>query len=404
MSRLMTARGGFFVFVGAFAFLATRCPGLFWHPQLWAEDGLIFFSQSHDPWALVRAYGGYQHLVPRAIAALTIPIRWEWMPLVYHTIALALTSLVSVRLFLARIPAPAAIAGAIAMVAVPTAGEQFGNLANLHMVFTAVLLVNVLEPAPGDRRESVRRAIEILACGLSGPEVVLLAPLALLRVWNWRRLPLARPVLAAWLGAAAVQFVALLIDPKTMIATPAGAVPSPGFLARFAQVLFTLWAGHEHDRHVAAVVGGLVAAMLLALLWRNRTERLPALACLASGLWLLIAGRLESMAWPNPFGWDSRLAYAPCVCFFWAFGWLASSNDGLLRLPAMLFMAAIVVSGMTRWISTLYPWPDGQWTRQVAEYRAGRRIIFFYPGPGMDRLTHLYAQYAPGCGPPGGGK
>ena len=58
--------------------LALRRPHELIAAQFWAEDGAIFFSQrlALGPWhSIFVPYNGYQHLIPRLIAAAAAPLR-----------------------------------------------------------------------------------------------------------------------------------------------------------------------------------------------------------------------------------------------------------------------------------------------------------------------------------------
>jgi hypothetical protein len=66
------------------------------NPQLWAEDGLVFFAQQlmlGFPKALFQPYAGYLHAIPRLIALLASPLPIAWIPFVYNFLALLISSL-----------------------------------------------------------------------------------------------------------------------------------------------------------------------------------------------------------------------------------------------------------------------------------------------------------------------
>jgi hypothetical protein len=71
---------------GAFLLvLFARRPETFLNPQLWAEDGFIFFVQADEfgARALTFSWAGYHHFLLRLIAAVSSPLNAQLVPAAY---------------------------------------------------------------------------------------------------------------------------------------------------------------------------------------------------------------------------------------------------------------------------------------------------------------------------------
>ncbi len=391
-------------------FLLTRRLDQILTPQLKEEDGLLFFAQANnDGWrAVLGPYMGYLHLAPRLVAALLVPLPLEYVPLAYNFAGMLVVALVAFRLLTARIPPLAGLAGALAIVVVPSSGAVYGNINCLHFALASLLVVNLLEPAPTDLRPAIRRTIEMLLAALSGPEGLILAPFSLIRAWQWRRQRGGWLVLAGWWAGAGVQFLLLHDNPR--VAGPLrNAAPSVALLARYVKMLFGQWLGAPDDGRVALIVLLVVVLVFALLLWRH-PYRYEVLAMLAAALVLLCAGRLAGSQWPQPFALGARLVFLPYVLLVWTLGWLAAGVTGWRRLaPALLFLG-VAASSLPAWAAK--PIPDCRWPRQIAALRAGdalvladprsvlgdrcfipvaNSIVLFAPGLGSDGSIHAFA-------------
>src|ERR1700685_203193 len=68
-----------------FAILFLRDPKCITHPELWAEDGAMFFRQQllSGARAILLTSGGYLQLAPRILALVTAAFPVAWAPLLY---------------------------------------------------------------------------------------------------------------------------------------------------------------------------------------------------------------------------------------------------------------------------------------------------------------------------------
>lgn len=348
------------VWLVAFLALCTRRLDQILIPQFYAEDGTEFFAGAVRGWAWFEPVGSYLNLGPRVVASLLAWVPWEWMPLAYALAAAAVTAWVCVRVWGSTLPVAVRWVGAVAVVAVPTAGEPFLNLCCLHFILAVPLVVALLEGRG--------RWWEVALCALSGPEVLVLLPLSIWSAWRFRNWKMVGTLWAC----AAIQVVYILTAQR---ASMAGVVP-PFLLVRlYARVAFLNWAQITAAQGWALSTG--VAGIVLAAAWRNKYWA-PSVIVFGVGILYLMAGRSVTTGWANPYGNGARYAYLPFWCFLVGLGYLATQG---WRRWAMGGLVGLVLAGaVVRWAGDI---PRNQkWRQQVAQYRAGARETFTIPWGG----------------------
>ena len=80
------------IFLLACALVVSRRPDLVFHPQLYAEDGHVWFADAYNlGWwpALFRTWGGYFQTLPRLGASLALLVPLFRVPLLLNLIAIA---------------------------------------------------------------------------------------------------------------------------------------------------------------------------------------------------------------------------------------------------------------------------------------------------------------------------
>jgi len=73
------------VFLVAIIFYIRGCSRIIL-PQLWAEDGVVFFQDAYNLafWtSITKSYRGYYHLLPRIVAEVATLFRLEFIPAIY---------------------------------------------------------------------------------------------------------------------------------------------------------------------------------------------------------------------------------------------------------------------------------------------------------------------------------
>lgn len=114
-----------------------------------------------------------------------------------------------------------------------------------------------------------------------------------------------------------------------------------------------------------------VAALVVLITAKGQLHRWQAFALLAVAALFLSAGYADSLDWPGPYAWDSRLVLFPYILVFWALGWLASGTLAWRRIIALALMGMVVVSAATHWYGDIPQ--DYHWRRQIRELHAGQR-------------------------------
>ena len=378
----------------AFIALLSRSPEHLLRPQFFAEDGWLFFSDaaSHGFSPVFASYQGYLLLVPRLVAAAAAPLPWEWQPLLYAWAAAACTIYVVWRVFSARLPFIVAAISSGALLVVPHNGEVWTNLCCLHFILTGLLAINLIEPAPIDRREAVRRGIEVALACLTGPEIMILAPALIWRAWRARRDPfgsammlIALPAVALQLGAMAFGHRQATFDIVALVTTAVPAVIgySQFLFAGAGRGTFVNLRSTYMSLQLVVGVGALVLALATALDSGNRRRLVAALIAVHAAAFLIAAHVATNGAhhiFPAPLGYGARYAYFPQVLAVWAIAWLFQGawEQGRRRLAfacmALVPLLLVPISVARHWRGVTLE--DLHWRAQVKEAKAGLRTDF----------------------------
>jgi hypothetical protein len=165
-----------------------RRPSIFVAPQLYVEDGVIFFAQQWaNGWkSLLIPYSGYLHLAPRLVAGAASWFPLAWAPRLYGLAGLAFVVAAVLKASSPRVRFPFAYACALAVVLVPNMDEITAFTVNIHWWGAAILLLVGLSAPARSTGELVRDLAVVLIVGFSGPWGLLLTPLLAYRAWTAR--------------------------------------------------------------------------------------------------------------------------------------------------------------------------------------------------------------------------
>lgn len=189
---VLSWRGHAFATVLAVALIVSRRPEDLLNPQLWSEDGTVFYPDAHNLGliaSLFKPHVGYLVVWPRLVAAAGLLLPLRWAPLLY-TLAAIVIPLASVNLLLSRrlaavIPHLAVRAlFAFLILAVPASVSVHANLPNAqtHLSVLAFLVI-ASTPARNWGWRTFDAAVLVLAA-LTGPQSLLLLPTAGLLLWR----------------------------------------------------------------------------------------------------------------------------------------------------------------------------------------------------------------------------
>jgi hypothetical protein len=169
------------------AILYWRRPDAFYNPQLWAEDGNIFFTDAFFTGArsFSMPFGGYYHTLARAAALIGSWIPVRYVPHWYVFASWLLLVLVVGYIFSARFPfgrGQKFLLG-LALVGTTANGEVFFNLANWAAISGLIWLLLAMSNEPWSRRQSTFDGVLLVMAGLSSPFVVCFWLAFLMRWW-----------------------------------------------------------------------------------------------------------------------------------------------------------------------------------------------------------------------------
>lgn len=339
-------------------------------PALWAEDGTIFLKEAHDLGlaALVKPYGGYQLLLPRAVAALVVNFGFRALPLLFAIASAGAVFYVAYRI----VRSPLDLLGKPLLAAVPVflphGGEVVLTLTNAQWVLAPLLVVLAVE-RPAHPRQSLSDAGALLLLGLTGPFSTLLAPL----FWGRARRALTEPGERWVVGALGVTAA---IQGWTFLHTTRPAVPPPApwtvWLpdSLLAGISGLLTGSRSPVAVPLAMTLGLIAAGVLALCVataRGDARRLASASLLAAAIlglasvWVI---RFAPLAF-QPFG-AGRYTWVPYTCLTWCAVCGAVGTTSRARWAAAALVLAIATSGLSNF--RMDPRPALDWADAVRSY------------------------------------
>ena len=203
-----------------------RRPSSLFQPQLWAEDGEVFYEQEllHGlARSIFEPYAGYLNVVPRLTSAIAAHVPAIAVPFVFALISLCI-AIWACSLFSSQAYRPIVASDALrfflccAIATIPSAHELVGILTNVHWYLALLIFFILIRPAGLEsvplRAYAPGVAITLLAV-LSAPETILFVPLA---AWKWWR---GKSLLERLIPS--VFFVTLFIQLVTLVFQPAAA-------------------------------------------------------------------------------------------------------------------------------------------------------------------------------------
>jgi hypothetical protein len=174
------------------ALLVTRRPDCIRNPQFWAEEGARFFVDAHERpvWInLATHWLGYFYLSIRLVSQAAAHVPLQYAPLVLVLSALGIQAAVPSFILSSRCadwmgPFPFRLGAALLYCGMPNSFEVhcIALNARVHLVILAALII--VSPPPLSSRGKVFDATVLILTGLSGPYVLLLAPMAVWRHWQ----------------------------------------------------------------------------------------------------------------------------------------------------------------------------------------------------------------------------
>jgi hypothetical protein len=337
----------------AAALVVSRRPDAVLNAQFWAEDGAVWYADAYNHgWApLLWTHTGYHQVTSSLAAVLAQPLGLGSAPALFNAVALSLQVLPALFIVSARfdrvIPSlPVRYAIGAIYLAIP-AEEVHGNITNAQWHWALLTLMVILaRPAPTWRWRVVDMTVLVLG-SLSGPLVIVLAPLAVVR-WLASRERWHLILASTASVLAAVQAVTALDSAAVRSHAPLGAGLRVLAHILVNRVLLTGVSGEEstpgfsteawpHGALIAAAlaIGG---ALLLALvIWKGQLELRLLVAFAALALCMALARpqvNATAPQWPMMVhgpGAGARYFLIPVVALVVSLVWLMSRLSGVAR-------------------------------------------------------------------------
>ncbi|MFI5181387.1 MAG: hypothetical protein ACHQPI_08365 [Thermoanaerobaculia bacterium] len=371
------------------AVLFVRKPDAFTNPQLFAEDGTIFFAQQlRLGWrAHLASYAGYFHEVPRLIASFADLFPYRFAPGIYAFAALLAILVLVVKLHSDRLGLPLAPAFAIGVVLVPHfTGEVFLSVTNVQWFLALLLLVVAAQASPRTLREAVPDWLTALLAGLTGPFAPLLFPAFVAR--SWRDRSRLGGVTAGLVGVTGtIQTLAFLRAPVFVPASPS-AQPGSWLDLLGRRCVGMLFLGVELPYRISPlllVAGGVaVTGLVIRVLWTRSTPRVTGLLFMAFAAAVTALSFLKFRHAPDllvPPGAAARYFFVGNVVAVWCLLLATTSGRGFRRLLPGVLLAAIFVSSLRSGFRTPPP-EDFAWRHYAGRIGSGAPLSIPINPPG----------------------
>jgi hypothetical protein len=367
--------------------LAARRPAQIRNPQLWAEEGKIWYAEAYTlgARALVKSFGGYLNTTQRFVAALSQWMDPAWVPTIFVAAAFGLTLYVAARTQSARFPLSPHVGYALAVVLVPDTFEVLLFLNNVDRVTAAGLVLLLVSRDARRWWEHAHDTAAALLFGLTGPYSVIFAPLFVWRALQ-RRTRASFVLAVLVIGCALTQGSLIVLHEKGRLADegpvamghgefePRKLLAVPGM--RIAGSLLAgsrVPADYPLPVETALGVGVLLAVGFLGLRkGRARTERVwLAIACL-----LVLASALYRCRRVLPdlchAVYGARYFYLPQLIVLWLLLVLAVDERRWLSRAAAVLLLWILAVNIPRLREPGLP--DMRWGDYAARIRAGEAV------------------------------
>lgn len=148
-----------------------RRPDAFFQPQLFVEDGTVFFRDDYELgfYAIFKPYAGYLHLLPRLVAYGASLAPLEVRPRIYTYACLLLLWAIALMTVGKRIELPNKPLFALAPLLFPIGPFIYLHLTNMQWFSAILLLLLILQRPAENLTEALGDSLVALVVGLTGP-------------------------------------------------------------------------------------------------------------------------------------------------------------------------------------------------------------------------------------------
>lgn len=329
---------------------------------------IFFFLQQYTQGstAIWNSYAGYLHLAPRVIAWLTdLFSRYTFVPYVYNYTTFFIVLAVTASVFSPRLSVPNKPSLALSIVLVPHySGEVFLNITNVHWFLCVALIVVLLKDTPdskyGNRHvQMMVDSLIVIFCGLTGPFIVFLLPLFLLKLLkikgSYRNILLTAVVITAYIQI--ITFIETTTHVTNKAHFTSDIVPYLQVLGH--RVFGGLFLGlpslclikNYGYEFIPIVLAALYFILLCSLfIYGLKTRNIHALALLVIHCVFVLVSFYRVRSDPTalaPLGNGARYFYIPYLTMAWTFITLLPQHKGYKHTLISLGLGLILLSSLT---------------------------------------------------------
>jgi hypothetical protein len=323
--------------------LVLRKPEAFFNAQFWAEDGPIFFKESHQfglESLLMRARG-YYRTDGRIIALLVNCFPTYYAPLLYNLSALLITIFVFLFIFSPNLSLPLKPLIVMAIVLIPIQNEVYVNLTNVIWIHALAILLFSLTKESKIPKRIFAESVTVFFLGLSGPFTFLLSLAFTLRLFVKRSLH-SLLLLLACISSALLQLPGLEATRIETTKIP----PLIDYFRAVSHFIGPLFLGHWGNPtvyntklpYLITLCGVFIFYFLGKEAWK-RKDLIP-INFLISGLTILVAGIFAFRKDPD------RYFFIPSVLLIWtAIYFFKATKRNIIGFLIGLIFAVPIISG-----------------------------------------------------------
>jgi len=380
--------------------LIYRRPGALTHPQLWAEDGPLYFQQAEDLGfrTFFTPDGGYLHFVPRIIAFVwhLLRVNYFYIPTCYSISELLFVFFIALNIWKtsAFLNIRHRVLYSTIFLLIPLGSDIFMNLANINWV-ASLYLINYLFIRYTDytHKNWYLNLAMLAITSLSGPFSTLLLPIVLVTVIVERKeLSFKKliPLLVIFFGGIIQLIYIKIIDPGMYRGQPGP--PERYHLFRLvtdnmAELLFFKYGFMQWVPGWLKAGISLAVFVLLILLFIKAYSRISyKRRYLLPGYAAIIFLVYVKTYWPNEskISLDNpRYYFIPFVCAAWI---IILAFDKKIKY----FFVAIYLLYLFRLPYLALGLPDKHWKQQIQEYYQGKgNVISINPEGWLIGLPEL---------------
>lgn len=383
------------VFIATCILMVARRPDLITNPQFWAEDGKIWYAQAHNlGWinSLLLPQNGYYQTISKLAAAFSLNFSISSAPLVMNLTAIFIRAALVVFILSGRISCLNQfnrILVGLFIIFMPHLEEVHANITNTHWYLSIYLFFVMIADERKCLSWKIHDFVILLMSGLSGPFIVFLSPIIILRnlsVSEGSKLKERVKLFISSLkpfdfifGAICLLQIATILTSTTDARSSAPLGASISVLANIlSSKIFLGFAINEKESYIIwnyqlvnFIISFIGTALLILLLtkggWRERSMVIFPVLMLAAALAKPMI-HLELPQWPRiQFGPGQR--YFVITNIFWVAILLSlsqMSNKIASFISSFLMLLVIVVLSYKDF--SIHRLPDNRWDKQVVRY------------------------------------